>query len=139
MRVGILVLFYNNEEEIVKYELLNLIKTKSNIVICLVNNGSKDKTLDILKTINLNSKEHVSVLDIKMNKGPNAAVKAGARYLVNNENVNCIVHMKYNMLSHFRTLKKQIKTNLTVEFLKESRRNKVFKNIFSINQILDIK
>lgn len=139
MKVGILIMFYNNEKELIKYKLLELFKSRNNFEICCVNNGSNDNTLEFLKTIKGYTKSQVSVLDIKTNKETKAAIRAGVRYLCNKEEVKYIVYLNFNMITHFTALKKQITENLKKGFFKEKNRNRIVSKVYSIQQILNLE
>jgi hypothetical protein len=51
MKIGLIIIFYNNENGINKYLFSKQIKKTQNINFCLVNNCSNDKTYQILKEI----------------------------------------------------------------------------------------
>ncbi|MCF2875177.1 MULTISPECIES: glycosyltransferase [unclassified Tenacibaculum] len=137
MKVGILILFCNSEKEIIEYEMAKLFNVKSDSEICFINNGSKDNTLRALKVIRDDAKIDISILDIKKNKGINAAVKAGARYLFSRTDIDYIVYMRPNMLSYFKALKTQIK--LGTDLFKNRKKSRILRDIFSIDEILSFK
>ena len=111
MKLGIIIICYNNENDIdighcVKY--LNKVK---DIEICLVNNNSKDNTYSVLKEI----KEycgHVSIVDIKKFKSDNSAVKAGARFMSSQFNLKYLGFINTNMISKYQDLSQLIKAIL---------------------------
>ena len=103
MKLGIIIICYNNENDIdighcVKY--LNKVK---DIEICLVNNNSKDNTYSVLKEI----KEycgHVSIVDIKKFKSDNSAVKAGARFMSSQFNLKYLGFINTNVIREYENL-----------------------------------
>ena len=107
MKKGIIILFTDDETRIQKNQFINLFNQKE-VKLCFVNNGSKDNTLHVLESVrdDLESKS-VVIIDIKKNKGTTAAVKAGARYLQNSEDLKYIMYFKSNMLSYFEDEKNQ--------------------------------
>ena len=139
MKVGILILFCNNEKEIIENELAKLFKLKSDSEICFINNGSKDNTLEALRGIKEDTKMDISILDIKKNKGINAALKAGARFLFSRTDIDYIVYLKPNMLSYLKALKTQIKRNVGTDLFKKKKKCRILRDIFSIDEILNLK
>ena len=128
MKKGIVIVFSEDEYRINKDELRNLSNHK-NTELCLVNNGSKDHTLDVLNAVkdNLESTS-ISIIDIKKNIRTIAAVKAGARYLFSVEDFRYIVYLKSNILSYFKNRQfevlKKIENEFLSSFLKKNNRKK---------------
>tara|TARA_R110001632_G_scaffold64960_6_gene154221 strand:+ start:359 stop:820 length:462 start_codon:yes stop_codon:yes gene_type:complete len=113
---------YNNENDIDISHCTKYLNKVKNIKICLVNNNSDDNTYDVLKEIRENC-ESVSVVNIKKFKSDDSAVKAGARYMASQFNLN---HLG------FVTLNKANKDKSLSELIKEIRDNQV--HILKYNQ-----
>ncbi|MDH3381480.1 MAG: glycosyltransferase [Flavobacteriaceae bacterium] len=88
MRTGIVIVLTNKENEINNQEIESFLNVNTDINICFVNNGSADKTLNILESLNKKFPNKISVVNIKNNKGEDAALKVGFRYLLNKRNVS---------------------------------------------------
>lgn len=141
MKIGILIVFFNNEKDIDVNLINSLLTIDAQSQICLINNGSKDATLENL----LELKEHLQslyVLDIKRNKGNEAAIKAGARFLINRFNLKQIGYINVEKKNDFKSLnvmlqavdkinERLISYNLQANTNKQMRRI-LLKNIFSI-------
>tara|TARA_B100000787_G_scaffold123022_1_gene92537 strand:+ start:159 stop:584 length:426 start_codon:yes stop_codon:yes gene_type:complete len=131
MKKGIVIVFSEDEDRINKDELKNLSNHK-NIELCLVNNGSKDHTLEVLNAVkDTLESSSISIIDIKKNIKTIAAVKAGARYLFSVEDLKYIIYLKSNILSYlknrqFEVLKK-IENEFVSSFLKKNSRKKIRK------------
>lgn len=131
MKKGIVIVFSEDEDRINKDELKNLSNHK-NIELCLVNNGSKDHTLEVLNAVkDTLESSSISIIDIKKNIKTIAAVKAGARYLFSVEDLKYIIYLKSNILSYlknrqFEVLKK-IENEFVSSFLKKNNRKKIRK------------
>jgi len=131
MKKGIVIVFSEDEDRINKDELRNLSNHK-NIELCLVNNGSKDHTLEVLNAVkDTLESSSISIIDIKKNIKTIAAVKAGARYLFSVEDLKYIIYLKSNILSYlknrqFEVLKK-IENEFISSFLKKNNRKKIRK------------
>jgi glycosyltransferase involved in cell wall biosynthesis len=103
MKLGIIIICYNNENDIdVSLCVKHLNKVKD-IEICLVNNNSKDNTYDVLKEIKERC-ENVSIVDIKKFKSDNSAVKAGARFMSSQFNLKYLGFINANVISEYENL-----------------------------------
>ena len=90
MKVGIIIIFHNNEEYINIDLFREQINKAQNIKLCLVNNCSKDKTYQMLKEIKEDCKSNISIVDIKKIVSESSAKRAGARYMYNRFELNHI-------------------------------------------------
>ncbi|MBU2938185.1 glycosyltransferase [Lacinutrix sp. C3R15] len=98
MKLGIIIIFHNNEKEIDTSFFIDQIKQTANLELCLVNNDSKDDTYQLLKTVKA-SCSNVSVVNVRKFTSDNAAVKAGARYMYNAFNLKHLGYVSINMLN----------------------------------------
>lgn len=107
MKIGIIIIFFNNEKDI-NISLFNeLFNLKKHTQLCLVNNGSSDGTLEKLQEFKLTYESNINILDVKRNKGDEAAIKAGARYLFNQNEIKHIGYLnveKCNSVQDLKTL-----------------------------------
>lgn len=113
MKLGIIIICHNNENEIDKdfyFKYSNKIKE---LEICLVNNESNDNTNEILKVINEQC-ERVSVVNVKKKKSDISAVKAGARYMFNQFNIEHLGYVTCSNSTDMKVLIEAIKQNLLV-------------------------
>lgn len=90
MKIGIIMIFHNNEEQIDKPFFIEQINLSESIELCLVDNDSKDKTLSFLKEIKDACSSQVSIVEIKKNTTEDVAKRAGARYMFNQFNLKHI-------------------------------------------------
>ncbi len=88
MRTGIVIVLTNKEKEINILGIESFLNEKTDINICFVDNGSTDKTLNILEVLVTMFPKNISIVKIKNNKGEDAALKVGFRYLLNKKNVS---------------------------------------------------
>jgi dolichyl-phosphate beta-glucosyltransferase len=141
MKKGIIILFSEDEKIIDKNQFINLFNQKE-IKLCFLNNGSKDNTLTVLESIKDDlDPSRTSVLDVKIDKGINAAIKAGARYLLSSGDLKWIMHFKSNMLPYFEDIENQLNVLKKVEEkfndnLPQSKNRRRAKNIFSYKEFL---
>ena len=83
MKIGVIIVFNNNALEIERGLFDSLFNLRSEVKLCLINNGSRDDTLDKLEMLIDTSGLNCTLIDIKQDKGINFAIKAGARYFFN--------------------------------------------------------
>ncbi|WP_299886006.1 glycosyltransferase [uncultured Lacinutrix sp.] len=142
MKIGIIIIFYNNIKDIDKSLFINQAKQAIEIEFCLVNNNSTDNTYVILKEIKEACK-NVSLVNIKKSKPDLAAVRAGARYMFNEFNFKHIGYVNANVLNakhiDINNLIKTVNENQDVilkhniEILeKQEVKRTLFQSIFSV-------
>ncbi|MEL0644091.1 MULTISPECIES: glycosyltransferase [unclassified Olleya] len=98
MKTGIIIIFHNNEKQINPSFFIQKIRNTSNLKLCFVDNDSKDNTSVMLDEIKEACPE-VSVVNIKKFKSDISAVRAGARYMSNQFNLNQLGYVSANMLN----------------------------------------
>lgn len=98
MKLGIIIIFQDNEDIIDKEFFIAQLNQVKNIEFCFVNNASSDKTFQCLKELKEDCKS-VSLVDIKKCTTEPIAVKAGARYLFNAFELNHIGYMSTSTLN----------------------------------------
>ncbi|MDP5081623.1 MAG: glycosyltransferase [Winogradskyella sp.] len=87
MKIGIIMIFHNNEAQIDKEILVEHINASDTIELCFVDNDSKDQTLSLLQDVREACASHISIVEIKKNTSEDAAKRAGARYMSNQFNL----------------------------------------------------
>ena len=143
MNIGIIIIFNNNEEQIEKHFFIEQINSSKAIELCLVDNNSKDKTLQLLHDIKEVCPSKVSVVEIKKHSSEDAAKRAGARYMFNQFNLKHIGFVDVNTI-----YKKGETLNALIESLCENQeliinanlrviesqkvKRTLFKSIFSV-------
>ncbi|GAA4270101.1 glycosyltransferase [Hyunsoonleella aestuarii] len=103
MKIGIIIICYNNENDIDIGQCAKYLNELKDIEICLVNNDSKDNTYNLLEEL----KEHcvnVSILDIKRFKSDNSAVRAGARFMSNQFSLKYLGYVNSNSLFKYHSI-----------------------------------
>jgi glycosyltransferase involved in cell wall biosynthesis len=141
MTIGILIIFRNDEDTIDVQKFTELFAEKKKVTICLVNNGSTDATLTVLKEIQEEATIPISIIDIKKNRGYNAAMKAGVRYLTSTKDLPYILCLQKFTSKDITTLDKvfriiQQEKNVVTDLFSKSKRL-AHKNVFSLQGILE--
>ena len=120
---------------------------KNHLHLCLVNNGSEDATLDRLEALKEISKLNTVVVDIKQNRGVSNAIKAGARYLFNQNKLKHIGYISVDKLKAIQDLDtilniieihKESIIKLNSDVNKDAQLKRViFKNVFCILEYIN--
>lgn len=142
MKLGIIIICHNNENDIDRDFFINHSNKESNLEICLVNNDSKDRTFDLLNAIKESCK-NVSVVNMKRHKSATSAVRAGARYMFNKFNLKHLGYVSnmqnYEINTLFKTISENqealLKYDVAVLESKETRQT-MFQSLFSVPEYL---
>lgn len=78
---AIIVPCYNEEKRFPYQAFLSFAQKHPEVLICFVNDGSKDKTLAVLKGIQSESPENICVYSLNQNGGKSEAVRQGMLYM----------------------------------------------------------
>ena len=124
MITGIIIPFYNEEQRLNKSVLQKFVHQDHEYHLCLVNNGSKDKTIKFLKEIQSINDYKVSIVDLKRKTSKAGAVRAGVRYLENYEDMDYVGFVDAALIleqEDIRGFLDDIKVNDQLEFIFGSR------------------
>jgi len=110
MKTGIIIPCYNEAKRLNVKAFVAFIKSNNQYHLCFVNDGSKDDTLSVLESIKEQVTTRVSIIDVKKNAGKAAAVRSGARYLFNKQDVNYIGFIDADLSTDFNDFKKLVDT-----------------------------
>ena len=110
MKIGVVVIFRDNEKDIDKGFFVKKLSHIKNMEFCFVNNSSKDQTLPLLRRIKNESIAPISILDIKKYKSKQFASRAGARYLLSFFDLEYIGYLDISALKNkYKTISELIK------------------------------
>lgn len=147
MKIGTLIIFYNNEKEINNKALNSLSSIPKQSIVCLINNGSNDTTLEKLMALK-EITHNLHIIDIKKNKGIQAAIKSGTRYIQSQFNIKHIGYINFEKITNTNKLGYIIKfVNLNKELIikicsinqeEKKEQRALIKNTFSIIDYLNI-
>jgi CheY-like chemotaxis protein len=79
--VGVVIPCYNEEERLLSKEFTDFIDKNSGYHLCFVNDGSKDKTFDVLKDLQKGREDYITVYDCEKNGGKAEAVRLGMLHM----------------------------------------------------------
>lgn len=144
MHSGIIIIFNNDAQTIDTNPILDFLD-KNNFKICLVNNASTDKTTETLNKIKLqaNASDNIFILDNSRNKGLKYAVKAGARFLLNEAEFENMIYLESNIIMYLKHIEEyfsqiELQKELLSKYQTRSERN-VLSNVFPFEELIKMK
>ncbi|WP_103070765.1 glycosyltransferase [Aquimarina sediminis] len=90
MKTGIIIPCNNKDKSFDITVFLNFIQKENDFHLCFVNDGSKNKSIDKLENIQSSYPHKTSIINIKKNSAKAAAVRAGAKYLQNRNDIRLV-------------------------------------------------
>lgn len=112
--VGVVIPCYNEEERLLSDEFLTFIDKNSGYHLCFVNDGSKDKTLEVLHELQKGREAFITVYDCEKNGGKAEAVRLGMLHMAQKEDLDYIGFLDADLstdLTDFDDLVKTIETS----------------------------
>ena len=112
--VGVVIPCYNEEERLLSKEFTEFIEKNSGYHLCFVNDGSKDKTIDVLNKLRKGREDFITVYDCKKNGGKAEAVRQGMLHMAKHEDLDYIGFLDADLstdLSDFDDLVKTIENS----------------------------
>lgn len=88
--VGVVIPCYNEEDRLLSKEFLNFIEKNSGYHLCFVNDGSKDKTLEVLHNLQKGREDFITVYDCEKNGGKAEAVRLGMLHMAKKADLDYI-------------------------------------------------
>ncbi|WP_299117743.1 glycosyltransferase family A protein [uncultured Winogradskyella sp.] len=143
MKIGIIIIFSNNAARINVEMISKSLKPSGDLVLCLVDNQSKDRTLEKLKEIR-EKLINVEIVEIKKQSSLESAKRAGARFMYNNYDLrhigfidaNCVKSNNINEVIELVCNSKNAIIELKKELKQQPTRYTLFKSIFSVLDFL---
>ena len=83
---------YNEEKGISNNEYSNFLNNNSEVLICFVNDGSKDNTVRVLNVLKDKHPTQIHILSLEKNSGKAEAVRAGIQY--------CNTHFEHQYIGY---------------------------------------
>lgn len=129
--VGVVIPCYNEEKRLLSDEFTNFIEKNSGYHLCFVNDGSKDKTLEVLNNLRNGREDFITVYDCEKNGGKAEAVRQGMLFMSKKEDLDYIGFLDADLstdLSDFDDLVKTIE-NSEYKIVSGSRISRMGANI----------
>lgn len=112
--VGVVIPCYNEEERLLSKEFIDFVDKHSGYHLCFVNDGSKDKTLEVLNNLRKGRENFITVYDCEKNGGKAEAVRLGMLHMAKHDDLDFIGFLDADLstdLSDFDDLVKTIETS----------------------------
>ena len=130
--VGVVIPCYNEEERLMSKEFTDYIDKHTGYHLCFVNDGSKDKTLDVLHDLKKGREDFITVYDCEKNGGKAEAVRQGMLYMAKQEDLDYIGFLDADLstdLADFDDLVITIENNDKYKIVSGSRISRMGANI----------
>tara|TARA_R110002050_G_scaffold281956_2_gene429686 strand:+ start:64221 stop:65399 length:1179 start_codon:yes stop_codon:yes gene_type:complete len=114
--VGVVIPCYNEEERLLSDEFINYIDKNSGYHLCFVNDGSKDKTLEVLKQLQKGREDFITVYDCEKNGGKAEAVRLGMLHMAEKEDLDYIGFLDADLSTDLADFDDLVKTIETTDF-----------------------
>ncbi|MBL85859.1 MAG: transcriptional regulator [Winogradskyella sp.] len=108
--VGVVIPCYNEEERLLSDEFLKYIDQHTGYHLCFVNDGSKDRTLEVLHNIQKGREDFITVYDCEKNGGKAEAVRLGMLHMAQKEDLDYIGFLDADLSTDLRDFDDLVKT-----------------------------
>jgi len=88
----IIIPCYNEEKRLHKERFYTFLKQQKNVLLCFVNDGSSDGTMEVLNNIKDTYPDNVEAISTSVNVGKAEAVRTGI--------IHCNTHFKHNKIAY---------------------------------------
>ncbi|RKR14183.1 glycosyl transferase family 2 [Maribacter vaceletii] len=108
--VGVVIPCYNEEERLSGVEFRDFAHRNLGYHLCFVNDGSTDKTLEVLQELRKGNEDTISIYDCEKNGGKAEAVRQGVLHLAKDEQLDYIGYLDADLSTDFRDFDDLVKT-----------------------------
>ncbi len=105
MKNAIVIPCYNESSRLKFDDFQTFINQHEDYIICFVNDGSSDDTIDYLNRFQNKNINKVAVVDLEVNQGKAEAVRAGVHYILENTNADYIGFIDADLSTDFNDYK----------------------------------
>ncbi|AUC15231.1 transcriptional regulator [Tenacibaculum sp. SZ-18] len=129
--VGVVIPCYNEEKRLLSNEFTNFIDKHTGYHLCFVNDGSKDKTLEVLHSIRKGREDFITVYDCEKNGGKAEAVRQGMLHMLQEEDLDYIGFLDADLSTDLRDFDDLVNTiqNSDYKIVSGSRISRMGANI----------
>ncbi len=129
--VGVVIPCYNEEERLSGQEFKNFVHSNLGYHLCFVNDGSTDRTLEVLEELRKGNENKISIYDCAKNGGKAEAVRQGVLHLANDQQLDYIGYLDADLSTDFRDFDDLVKTmeNSNFKIVSGSRMSRMGANI----------
>ncbi|HCQ14287.1 response regulator, partial [Flavobacterium sp.] len=99
--IGVVIPCYNEEKRLLSDEFRDFVHKNLGYHLCFVNDGSKDKTLEVLQDLVKGKEDYISVYDCEKNGGKAEAVRLGMLHLAKQSQFDYIGFLDADLSTDF--------------------------------------
>jgi CheY-like chemotaxis protein len=99
--VGVVIPCYNEESRLKEAEFANFVNNNHGYLLCFVNDGSTDGTLEVLNKFKLAHPDTIEVYDCAQNGGKAEAVRQGILHLIKDPTLDYIGFLDADLSTNF--------------------------------------
>jgi DNA-binding response OmpR family regulator len=99
--VGVVIPCYNEEKRLLSAEFISFAHQNLGYHLCFVNDGSKDKTLEVLAQLRKGKEDYISIYDCEKNGGKAEAVRLGMLHLAKQSQFDYIGFLDADLSTNF--------------------------------------
>lgn len=114
--VGVVIPCYNEEERLLGKEFKDFAHKNLGYHLCFVNDGSTDRTLEVLRELEKGSESNISVYNCEKNGGKAEAVRQGMLHLAKDPQLDYIGFLDADLSTDFRDFYDLVETLDTSNF-----------------------
>ncbi|WP_276167525.1 response regulator [Zobellia alginiliquefaciens] len=108
--VGVIIPCYNEEDRLSGPEFKSFAHKNLGYHLCFVNDGSTDKTLEVLHELRKGHESNISVYNCEKNGGKAEAVRQGILHMMQDEQLDYIGYLDADLSTDFRDFDDLVKT-----------------------------
>lgn len=108
--IGVVIPCYNEELRLLGDEFKAFINSNLGYHLCFVNDGSTDKTLEVLEKLRVGHEDHISIYDCEKNGGKAEAVRLGMLHLAKQNQFDYIGFLDADLSTDFEDFHDLVKT-----------------------------
>lgn len=108
--VGVVIPCYNEEKRLLSKEFIDFTHSNLGYHLCFVNDGSTDKTLEVLKKLSEGREDNISVYNCAKNGGKGEAVRQGILHLAKDPQLDYIGYLDADLSTDFKDFDDLVKT-----------------------------
>lgn len=129
--VAVVIPCYNEESRLKSDYFTKFAETNHGYQLCFVNDGSKDKTLEVLKELQKGHEDYITVYDCAQNGGKAEAVRQGIHHMLKDPQVDYIGFLDADLSTNFADFEDLVTTisNSDYQIVSGSRISRMGANI----------
>lgn len=108
--VGVVIPCYNEEERLLGSEFRDFAHSNLGYHLCFVNDGSTDKTLEVLEELKKGNESNISIYDCEKNGGKAEAVRLGMLHMAKDPQLDYIGFLDADLSTDFRDFDDLVET-----------------------------